>query len=422
MAVHNDPAEYGGYEYEASGKVPEKLICNICTKLIRDPYLTVCCGQHFCGSCLKHWTEKQGKSTCPHCREENFTHVLNKALKREIDELQIYCTHHGEGCQWVGELGNLQTHLDKACSYVKVACPNGCLKMCLRMKLSDHLTNNCILRISRCGYCGEYDRQASLTAHYYVCPEYPLDCPKECGVKGIKRKDICIHNENCPLEPVQCPFEEVGCEARLIRRDFQAHMQTTTHHLLLIYRAMRAEMDILKRGVKANVEVLMGTCTEEQKLQLQSITALLSHQLRKNGDCIEFEMHDFQKYKEKKEAWFSPPFYYKEGYKMCLAVYPKMTHVSVSLFLLKGEFDNELTWPISNSSNITIGLLGRSKSVQICRQCTPSDKLQRISKDENSSTRHVLWTKEQFCEENPHCTFLAVTAATISIYIMPHMH
>ena len=129
MAVANIPgqAQYSGYNFTFIKPVPERLYCNICIKVLRDPQLTFCCGQHFCESCLKHWCKKQ-KTTCPHCRHENFNHMLNKALKREIDDLEIRCTKQELGCQWVGELSSLQTHLDsdKGCRYVEVQCSNKC--------------------------------------------------------------------------------------------------------------------------------------------------------------------------------------------------------------------------------------------------------------------------------------------------------
>ena len=54
MAVASTPG-YGGYDYEFVRQVPERFMCiNICTKVLREPHLTVCCGQHFCGSCLDH--------------------------------------------------------------------------------------------------------------------------------------------------------------------------------------------------------------------------------------------------------------------------------------------------------------------------------------------------------------------------------
>ena len=142
MAVANipDQAQYGGYNFTFTKPVPERFYCNICTKVLHNAQLTFCCGQHFCESCLKHWFTKQ-KTTCPHCREENFNHVLNKALKREIDDLEIRCTKQGLGCQWVGELSSLQTHLDsdKGCRYVEVQCSNKCgAKTMKRNKLKAH--------------------------------------------------------------------------------------------------------------------------------------------------------------------------------------------------------------------------------------------------------------------------------------------
>ena len=47
-------AEYGGYDFTFTRPVPNRLQCTICTKVLRDPHLTECCGQNLCESCLKH--------------------------------------------------------------------------------------------------------------------------------------------------------------------------------------------------------------------------------------------------------------------------------------------------------------------------------------------------------------------------------
>ncbi len=130
LAVAKVPgqAEYGGYDHEFVGEVPEQFICNICTKVLRDPHLTGCCGQHYCESCLTHWFKKHKAKTCPHCRENNLAHLQNKALKRQVNQLKVYCTLRKGGCEWEGELSDLQTHLDsdKGCGYVELECPNKC--------------------------------------------------------------------------------------------------------------------------------------------------------------------------------------------------------------------------------------------------------------------------------------------------------
>ena len=255
--------------------------------MAREPHLTVCCGQHFCESCLKNWFKKQGKKSCPHCREEkDFTHVPNKERKREINELKIHCTHRGEGCQWIGELGNLRTHLgpEGGCGYVEVKCPNDCLISgkekgwwnlggttvhIKRKDLPEHLNNKCPLRSYRCEHCGYRNCFKNITGKYYdntrsshydKCPEYPLKCPNVCGAKAIKRKVMSAHRDKCPLEPMECPFMEVGCETNLVRRDFDDHMTTQTQqHLLLTFQKMKA--------LSTTCETLSKRCDELEKAQ-----------------------------------------------------------------------------------------------------------------------------------------------------------
>ena len=50
---------YGGYDSEFVDDVPDRFMCQICTRVLHDPHLAVCCGQHFCESCLNRWFKKQ---------------------------------------------------------------------------------------------------------------------------------------------------------------------------------------------------------------------------------------------------------------------------------------------------------------------------------------------------------------------------
>ena len=49
----------GGYNLDFVDKVPDRFNCQICTKQFRDPHLVVCCGKHFCTSCLTEWSRKE---------------------------------------------------------------------------------------------------------------------------------------------------------------------------------------------------------------------------------------------------------------------------------------------------------------------------------------------------------------------------
>ena len=85
--------QHGGFDFNLVGEEEtEEFVCGICSKILRDPHLTLCCGQHYCETCLEHWLKKQGAffNSCPHCRKISFEHVLDKKTKRKIDVLKVY--------------------------------------------------------------------------------------------------------------------------------------------------------------------------------------------------------------------------------------------------------------------------------------------------------------------------------------------
>ena len=389
MAVANipDQAQYGGYDFSFTKPVPEKLHCNICTKVLHDPHLTGCCGQHFCESCLKHWFKKQ-KTTCPHCRQKNFNHVLNKALKREIDDLEIQCTKQGLGCQWVGELSSLQTHLDsdKGCGYVEVKCSNKCGAKMKRKEQKAHLERQCPLRKIHCQYCHYEDTYQTITSkHYDECPHYPLPCPNKCGTTGIQRADMDNHRSRCELEPVECPFCEAGCKVNVVRKEFDSHMsRNQQNHLLVLlgaYQETKRELNDCQKELHR---------TKFKLLQLEE-SQYKQRTLKNIGDKVTFCMYNYSLHKHTGKVWHSPPFYYGDGYKLCLAVYANGkgagagTHVSVELLQMKGEHDHKLRWnerprykECREDYIISIQMMAQSKKAQapekevalfICTNC-----------------------------------------------------
>jgi hypothetical protein len=216
---------YGGYDYHFVDKISDRFICQICTKVLREPHLAVCCGQHFCESCLNKWFTGQGKQSCPHCRAEGkrFNHVIHKGLRSEVNQLKIKCSNHGEGCQWTGELGTLKWHLKSDNGYDLVMVAKSApinvwilmptlmsgwdlaVKTMRRRDLADHLVQSCCLRPYHCEFCGLKDTYKAITgngqyvtrpiksneddylSHQADCPEVPLTCPNKCGMEKIKR-------------------------------------------------------------------------------------------------------------------------------------------------------------------------------------------------------------------------------------------
>ena len=72
-------------------------------------------------------------------------------------------------------------------------------------------------------------------------------------------------------------------------------------------------------------------------------------------------MANFSILKESEEEWWSPPFYaLPGGYKMCLNIASggcgagKGTHISAYLYLMAGENDKNLEWPMRGTFSIEL--------------------------------------------------------------------
>ena len=228
---------FGGYSQTFVDSIHARFICSICTKVLRDPHLMICCGQKYCISCLKSWFVRHGSKSCPHCRavksEEPILHVSEKGMKSEIESFKIQCSKRHQGCEWIGELRDLDKHFksDTGCSYYKVECSNKCecdegiITIILRKDLQVHLSEYCELRLAQCKYCAHVGTVKKYPEHEKVCQLYPINCPNVCGAKGIVRQTLYYHLFYvCPLEVIECENSYLGCRKTLQRRKMHDHI------------------------------------------------------------------------------------------------------------------------------------------------------------------------------------------------------
>ena len=139
----------GGYEHEFLDMNPDKYKCMICHKVQREATIISCCCKHYCNSCIEEWFRKQGRyKRCPHCRSGSFNHFVNKERVQDINELRLYCSNREAGCEWVGKLEELESHVDSECDYTRVDCPNECHEIMQRVNLESHKQNDCLLRLN----------------------------------------------------------------------------------------------------------------------------------------------------------------------------------------------------------------------------------------------------------------------------------
>ena len=324
----------------------EELKCPICLELVSDPVQTSC-GHLFCGKCI------EGIKQCPIDREL-FTTTPDHFNKRRVRNFKVKCRNKGRGCQWQGNLGDVDKHTDTSCDYHLVECCNeGCDEEVERRHLVDHMHNKCPERTYNCPFCAEEGTYCEVTtAHFTECEELPLSCPAGCGKRGLLRRNMAHHlSENCLNELVPCTFAIAGCQKIVKRRDLQQHLQDKDRHLDIVLSS-HVTLSLLFRDIVSD---------RKPKLPLPFCAWLQNTPTSYPRPPWVFKMEGFQKKMKKNEVWYSDPVYsHFGGYKMCLCVYAngvedgKGTHVSVLICMMRGDHDDNLKWPFEGSVEVSL--------------------------------------------------------------------
>ena len=65
------------------------------------------------------------------------------------------------------------------------------------------------MRKVECKYCGLVGKAKDLSEHETLCDEYPINCTERCE-KKFPRKQLPLHNTECPLAEVEYPYTKYG--------------------------------------------------------------------------------------------------------------------------------------------------------------------------------------------------------------------
>ena len=170
---------------------------------------------------------------------------------------------------------------------------------------------------------------------------------------SLERRILQQHEEECPLAIIDCEFSKFGCATKLPRKDMPEHVQAniTRHMSMLATSHAKQSEEYDKLSVEhANIKLELQR-KDEQLEQLRQEQKLLSS---KSAFCVPVcvTIHNFSKLRAECSQWESPPFYTRpQGYKMMLEVYPggydQHKGVAVFPYLLKGEYDDMLKFPVS---------------------------------------------------------------------------
>ena len=356
----------GGYECDFIDKPPKSVQseCPVCLLVLKEPYQVTCCGYAYCRACIE--TIEKNNKPCPCCNLNNFDKFEDKRLKRSLYEFKVYCSNRKEGCQWVGELRQLDNHLNPnptkekqldGCKFTQVKCLH-CYSEFLRSTVQLHQSDQCPKRPFSCKYCKNFDScyEEVTNDHWPVCGSYPVSCTNQCG-ETFQRQNLKSHiNNGCPLTIINCVFQHVGCEVRLPCKDMSQHLaENISYHMSLHVANYKQVVDKVKRLEKDNKQLKkqVAKLTRDVEMQ-QTYTPIYV--------CpVELTMTNFDQKKNNQEKWYSPPFYTQpKGYKLCFMVYSngwrdgEGTHVSAFISVMKGDFDDQLDWPFRGDIHITL--------------------------------------------------------------------
>ncbi len=144
----------GGYDYDFVDQPPKSLECSICLLTPRDSMVISCCGNHFCDPCIGRI--KSNRKPCPLCNSPDFMTLLHKGVAREVNALRVYCPKKAQGCDWQGELGQVDHHLNPTansiggCGFVMIECKYKCREKFERRAIASHEADNCANRPMKC--------------------------------------------------------------------------------------------------------------------------------------------------------------------------------------------------------------------------------------------------------------------------------
>ena len=222
-----------GYLVEFVKKPPEEIEtdCLICFHVIFEPKLALCCGHSFCTTCISS-IEEEGKP-CPLCGKQ--IHLADDLrLKRTLNGYTVYCPNKDEGCEWTGELGQLETHLNRQESGAT----------------AEDSMKGCQFQVIQCGLCQSHRCERRLMSDHV--------------------------SSGCPDVILECEYSYAGCEFKKPQRDMDVHVEASVGiHLSLVSKSTQSSLSQKDREI------------EELKAELRQLKTDLRQQKENNNTQIQ---------------------------------------------------------------------------------------------------------------------------------------
>ena len=373
-----------GKDFDFVERPSEDFFCPVSLELLLEPQLTSCCGHHLSLEAATR-LQREGKP-CPMCNGEEWSGMLDKYHRRRVHEVRVRCWHKENGCEWVGEVNELKRHTVSCvkrlweCQYCALKCTYGegegnhwptCTKF------PEPCPNGCeVGSVERC----------NMEQHRSVCSLEPVACEmKEFGCSVVVPcKELATHMRESELQHLTAM---TMLNLRLCRQ----LQQDSTERDRKMAQLQQEMAEQKKQGaeikcqmvqlVQQQREMMQLSTTQakqigEQKWDMSNLVGALQSLLPPRepqplaaplvaspnaspaAQCVAaggvmwsvteyFTVTQYAIRKDDRNSVFCDPFYtHNQGYKFMLLVDFYVDDIGASLYLMKGEYDRRLPWPV----------------------------------------------------------------------------
>eukprot|EP00731_Ephydatia_muelleri_P024007 Em0016g278a len=188
------------------GGVRNELYCPHCALILKEAVQTES-GTRLCEGCFNDilsYAEKKCNDCGVDLKEgsdnpENPQCQKDRAIRKEVLSLLVFCPWKDYGCSWTGKLQDYEGHHQR-CEYGFVDCSNGCGVTLKRNEIDLHATE-CPQRQVDCQYCKEKICYLDLEQHVTRCPCALVKCGA-CSAEMERHKLTDHETKDCRL--LQC--------------------------------------------------------------------------------------------------------------------------------------------------------------------------------------------------------------------------
>ena len=329
---------------------------------------------------------KRDGKPCPLCNEKNFSTMLHKKLVREVNALVVRCPQKELGCEWEGELSQVQTHLyprvdvptelescstavsAKGCRYVPVACAYKCGVELQRGLLAEHERDACPKRPIEMQVASLTHMLERILVNNQLLRK-ELDEVRQSHRNEIKQLRLQHEQDLEEVKKKYCEIlEHSKSQQQVVMKAVDVVMQTVQQEENLKEKLKAEVKNDLEKLVERRSQSLKAEVRNDMEKSVEQKNQLLKTEVRQIVDQkirslsvrtmplpvppFYFTLNNIEHYKENNFCWYSDPFYsHPGGYKLTIAIYPNgrstglETHLSVFVNIVCGEFDDQLKWP-----------------------------------------------------------------------------